>query len=59
MTISDFVRTLSKGQSEALIERLDELVHDAKAFEAAEISNAGVEYQAEYLTPDATELAKP
>jgi hypothetical protein len=57
MKISDFSDSLNQEQRDTLIDRLDELLHDAKASEAAAINNDGIEAQAEYLGLDAAELA--
>jgi hypothetical protein len=56
-TISEFVEALNPDQRVWLIDELDELVHDAKASEAAGINNGGIESQAEYLGLDVAKLA--
>ena len=56
-TISEFVEALNPDQRVWLIDQLDELVHDAKASEAAAINNGGIESQVEYFGLDVTKLA--
>lgn len=56
-TISEFVEALNPDQRVWLIDQLDELVHDAKASEAAAINNGGIESQAEYLGLNVVRLA--
>lgn len=56
-TIAEFVEALNPDQRVWLIDQLDELVHDAKASEAAAINNEGIESQAEFLGLDVARLA--
>lgn len=49
MSLENFLSGLSDEQESALSEVLDEMVHDAKAYEAAEINNQGATGQLQYL----------
>ncbi len=57
-TISEFIKSLNADQRESLIDQLDELVHDAKASEAAAVNIGGIESQVEYLGLDVVRLAE-